>query len=85
MPKLVCRCSNIIDLGRIPNPCEWLYISDVEYDSFEGAIDAEDLYMAMKGAVKCDQCGRLWLFHNGYDAPPLCYKPEDDPKDGSVK
>lgn len=77
MPKIICKCDNIISMGEIPNPDEWLLISDVEYDKFAGEIDTEALYMQMKGMLKCNRCGRLWFFWNGYDNPPSCYKPED--------
>ncbi|KAA2243179.1 hypothetical protein F0L74_11735 [Chitinophaga agrisoli] len=73
MPEMNCRFGNIIPMGEIPNPNEWLFISDVEYDKFFDTIDAEVLYMQMKGMLKCDQCGRLWFFWNGYDKEPICY------------
>jgi hypothetical protein len=32
MPKIKCICGNILGLGEIPSPNQWLVISDVEYD-----------------------------------------------------
>jgi hypothetical protein len=77
MPKLICKCDNVISMGEIPNPNEWLFISDIVYDKFTEGIDSETLYMQMKGMLKCNKCGRLWFFWDGYDNAPSCYKPED--------
>jgi hypothetical protein len=78
MGKFVCKCDTIIRIsGDIPNPVEWLFIADVEYDKFHGQIDAEKLYSEMKSFLKCEKCGRLWIFWNGYDNAPTLYAPED--------
>jgi hypothetical protein len=78
MGKFLCKCENIIRIsGAIPNPFEWKLISDVEYDKFQGTIGAEELYSQMQSILKCDQCGRLWIFWDGYDKPPTLYMPED--------
>jgi hypothetical protein len=78
MSKFLCKCENTIRIsGSIPNPIEWLFISDVEFDAFEDVVDAEKVYSKMQSFLKCDKCGRLWLFWNGYDNPPTLYSPED--------
>jgi len=33
MPKIKCVCENIIGLGEIPSPNQWMIISDMEFDS----------------------------------------------------
>ena len=73
MPKINCKCGNIISYGEIPNPHEWLIISDVEYDSFSGSIDSEELYKQMKSMLKCEVCGRIWIFWNGFQSAPTPY------------
>jgi hypothetical protein len=52
--------------GDIPCPNEWLFISDADYDAFFGQVDAEAIYRAMKSFLNCPECGRLWVFWNGY-------------------
>jgi len=77
MPKLKCTCDHIIGLGQIPSPHQYLIISDVEYDRFEGQVDAEVVYGAMKIIVKCSNCERLHIFWNGFNNPPMIYTPNE--------
>lgn len=67
MPALTCACGQVIPYGAIPCRDEWLFISDVDYDSFVGPVDAEDLYRRMRSFLRCPNCGRLWVFWNGYE------------------
>jgi hypothetical protein len=77
MGKFLCKCENVIRVsGAIPNPIEWLFISDTEYDSYTNPIEPEKLYLKMNSFLKCDQCGRLWVFWDGYDNMPTLYMPE---------
>jgi hypothetical protein len=73
MPAFFCKCGERILDGQIPQPNEWRLISDVDYDAYTDLIDAEQLYAAMKGMLLCPQCGRVWIFWNGYQQPPTCY------------
>ena len=41
MPKINCKCNNVIWLGEIPSPNQWMIISDIEYDQFEDKVDTE--------------------------------------------
>ncbi len=75
MPKRVCSCGSVLKYNDIPNEIEYLFISDTEYNDFEGNIDAEDVYMKMKSFFKCPNCNRLWVFWNGFDKPPQEYMP----------
>jgi hypothetical protein len=76
MSSLLCRCGNQIGLELIPNPNEWIAISDEEYDTYSGMIDSEALYKAMKSIYKCSKCGRLWAFWEGASSAPQSYLPE---------
>lgn len=77
MAKLRCVCNTAIQTsGPIPNELEWKILSDVEFDRFEGQIDSEEIYLASSSMFRCPTCDRLWIFWNGMDKPPLCYKPE---------
>jgi len=76
MPKIVCTCGWWLRYGDIPNPIEWLFISDVDYDKFTGSVDAEELYRALKSFLQCPNCGRLWVFWNGFDQEPAEYIPK---------
>jgi hypothetical protein len=76
MSKFCCTCGNIIHIsGEIPNPNEWLLISDNEYNNFNGAIDSEELYMKMRSLLMCSKCKALWIFWEGYDKDPALYLP----------
>ncbi len=68
-----CTCSEVIKTNLIPNPNEWLIISDNEFDSYQGVIDAESLYTKMKSMIVCGKCGRLWVFWNGFSESPVEY------------
>ena len=76
MPGIECKCGKKLDYGKIPNPIEWLMISDEAYDSYAGMIDSEILYQDMKSILKCSDCGRLWVFWDGFKGDPACYTPE---------
>jgi len=66
MPGLSCSCGHRISYGEIPCKDEWLIISDVVFDAFTRAVDAEELYRAMRSILKCPICGHLWVFWDGY-------------------
>ena len=78
MPKIKCKCGNIISFGEIPNPNEWLIISDKEYDSFSTTINMDELYDKVKSMMICNQCGRLWIYWDGFTESPTVYKIDDD-------
>jgi hypothetical protein len=77
MSKILCKCGNTLTIsGEIPNPDEWLLISDVDYDSFSETVDAEELYLRMKSMFKCRRCGRLWIYWEDLKHAPTCYSLE---------
>jgi len=76
MPAILCKCKYRLSYGEIPNSIEWLTISDVDYDIYDSNIDRDQLYMEMKSILKCDKCGRLWIFWNGFEEEPSSYLPE---------
>lgn len=73
MPSILCRCGDRIDLSMIPNPNEWLLVSDVEYDEFSEEVDAEKLYKRFRHMLICPNCKRLLIFWDGFDAEPSYY------------
>jgi|CXWL01.1.fsa_nt_gi hypothetical protein len=91
MPAILCKCSRRISLGAIPCEHEWLFINDVEYDKMTtspampaGGSDPyrsteEDitdvLYRTMRRFVLCPDCGRLWVYWQGYKQEPQEYMP----------
>lgn len=78
MAKLRCICATIIQTsGAIPNELEWKILSDVEFDRFEGLVDAEEVYLASNSMFRCPTCGRLWIYWNGMEQSPQCYRPEE--------
>lgn len=77
MPKVICKCENVIGLAEIPSPNQWMVISDAAYDGFQGQVDAELLYSKMNMIVKCDVCNRLHIFWDGFDKSQTIYREED--------
>ena len=77
MPKVLCKCGNIINCSEIPNSNELLVISDVEYNKYSGTIDAEYLYRNMKTILVCNNCNRMLYYQNGFDGEPTFYLRED--------
>jgi uncharacterized protein with PIN domain len=80
MPSIICRCGRRLGFGEIPNPDEWLLIADKSFDAISGSVDAETLYRAMTSMLRCSQCGRLWIFWNGFEHEPVAYAVEADTK-----
>lgn len=76
MPSINCKCGVKLSYGEIPNPVEWLIVSDEDYNNYTETIDSEALYREMKSILKCFNCGRLWIFWNGFGSEPSCYAPE---------
>ena len=80
MPFFECKCGARIDMGSIPNPNEWLIISDDLYDKYSGAVDAEELYKDFLHMIKCSSCGGLHIFWDGMQFPATFYKSNSCPK-----
>jgi hypothetical protein len=54
MAKRLCRCgARVQSSGPIPNPAEWLLLSDTDFEAFTGPANAEDVYEAMTHAFRC--------------------------------
>jgi hypothetical protein len=79
MPAIKCKCDEVLRYGDIPNPIEWLFISDTEYDSLPTAVDVEALYRRMNSFLQCPTCRRLWVFWSGFGDHPSEYVPGSDP------
>ena len=73
MPSIQCRCGEVLRYGEIPNPIEWLLISDREFDSFSGVIESERLYRKMRSLLQCPDCKRLWVYWDGFGQDPTEY------------
>jgi hypothetical protein len=43
MPKMICKCGEVLSYSEIPCKIEFKFISDLEYDKFQGEIDSEKL------------------------------------------
>jgi hypothetical protein len=76
MPSIICHCGQRLGLGEIPNPIEWLTISDIAFDDLQGQVDAELLYQQMQTLLRCPRCHRLWAFWDGLDRPATVYAQE---------
>jgi hypothetical protein len=75
--KWTCECGTTIrSSGEIPNPTQWMLMSDRDFDAFSGLVQAEDVYRNMTVAFRCPTCDRLHVFWLGSDEPPTVYAPE---------
>lgn len=74
MPAILCKCNVRLSYGEMPCPIEWLFISDNNYDEYQGEVNAEELYLNMKSMLKCPHCERLWFFWKDYGSEPTCYE-----------
>ena len=75
MPKMLCRCGEVLRWSEIPNPIEWLLIADTAYDAYREPVDPVELYRAMRHLLRCPACGRLWVFWDGFGGEPTEYVP----------
>ena len=83
MPKLKCKCSNVIDLT--PIPCDQLYrliYEKATYDLYGTKLTTGDdliteLFNRSAQVFKCDKCGRLMIFWNRGQVKADVYKPEN--------
>ena len=73
MPKIICTCGNALSYSEIPCLIEYKFISDYDYDQYQGMIDSEKLYQQMKSFLECPECKRLWVFWKGYASSPTEY------------
>ena len=80
MAKFRCVCGEVISTsGGIPNPNEWRCMSDIDFDTVYGTIDAEQLYQRMTIFYRCPISDHLWIFWSGLDSPPTLYEPRAMP------
>ena len=76
MAKFLCPCGEVITTsGRVPNPLEWLLISDESYDRVRGTKEAESLYESMVHAFRCPGSGHLFVYWDGMGQEATIYQP----------
>jgi hypothetical protein len=78
MARFNCFCGTTLRTsGEIPNPIEWKLLSDTAFDRFSGLIDVETIYREASSMFVCPTCGRLWVYWDGIDKRPSCYRNEE--------
>ncbi|HWT94099.1 MAG TPA: hypothetical protein VN238_13930, partial [Solirubrobacteraceae bacterium] len=76
MAKFLCVCGETIRTsGEIPNPDEWLFISDVAYEELADGGDPWVLHGQMRSAFVCPRSGHLWVYDEGFGGSVRCYAP----------
>jgi hypothetical protein len=81
MAKFLCVCGHRISTsGDIPNPDQWQCLSDVDFEAFQGTVNAEELYMQTTLMYRCPVSDHLWFFWKGIDEPPVLYAPTPLPE-----
>jgi hypothetical protein len=77
MATWLCACGTTIrSSGDIPNPIQWMLMSDQDFGAFTGLVRAEDVYTNMTLAFRCPTCDRLYIFWRGMADDPVVYAPE---------
>lgn len=80
MARFRCVCGEVIvTSGEIPNPLEWRCLSDVEFDEFQGLVEAEEIYRRSTILYRCPRSDHLWIFWRGFGNPPTLYAPVTGP------
>jgi len=76
MSSLLCVCDNLIDISLIPNPNGLVFFNEVEFFNWECLEDnlTESLHKILRWAVRCPNCGRIWMFNPGYGTEPELYE-----------
>ncbi|WP_136518141.1 hypothetical protein [Cellulomonas telluris] len=84
MAKFLCVCGSVVSTsGEIPHPYQWNLISDGDFDTSTGTVDADELYMRSTLMFRCPRSGHLWIYWSGIDNAPSLYSPvEVDEPDG---
>ena len=85
MPKVRCRCDAVIPLGGIPCEHEYKFMSDHDFENWQGTIEADEIYRAMSIFVHCPECKGLLMYWNGFSNPPTYYSPADRETGQGVK
>jgi hypothetical protein len=79
MAKFRCHCGEVISMsGEIPNQLEWHLVSDCELEETWEAEDFGGLQQAARPVFLCPQCGRIWVYWNGYGGERVSYVRESD-------
>jgi len=77
--KILCRCGTVIQIsGPVPNPLEWLMISDEKFDEFPDEVSSTIVYQEATSVFKCNVCGRIWIYWKGMEQAATCYHPESE-------
>jgi hypothetical protein len=76
MAGFLCKCDHLIDFGTIPSPHEWEIVSQTDWFKWnDSGEDSFALQRLMKTMLECPDCGRIWIFRNGFSQPPEMYEP----------
>lgn len=80
MPKCRCKCGNLMITSAIPNDVELHVYTDREWDDIinMGVTDTLDIPHPKKEVWRCSQCGRIYVFGQGYDPAIAVYKLEEE-------
>lgn len=77
MSGIMCKCGNRVSYSDVPCKIQWLFMSEVEFDStYTGSVDSDELFSAMKTFLKCPYCSRLIVFWEGESGEPSFYQLE---------
>lgn len=72
MPSYLCKCGTRIDYTDIPAAASYKVIGDADVD-VDDELDMSFRSDRSKEALLCANCGRFWIFWNGFHNPPTEY------------
>lgn len=76
MAKFACICGQVIRMsGSVPNPDEWICLSDLQLEEFWGRAISGELSKASVKMYRCPRSDHLWVFWDGLNRLPRVYAP----------
>ncbi|RJQ80330.1 hypothetical protein D5S17_07625 [Pseudonocardiaceae bacterium YIM PH 21723] len=61
--------------GYIPNPGEWLVVSDEDINGDDSAKTIDEMYARSNHAFRCPDSGHLFIFWEGLGGAMSIYQP----------
>ena len=83
MPKLACKCGNVINLSEIPCRDGYLLLSEAAWDQIGDSEVSEENYQAELRRLSsevylCSSCGRLLVLWTPEQMTPTYYQREEE-------
>ena len=78
--KFLCTCQHVVRDQECPNPIGYYLISDVNFDEVAEPIDFDVFWRISSRVLRCENCGRLWIYWKGGENNPQEFVPAEPAK-----